>query len=387
MKRDQFCWKFNKEGIIFFKFSCLVFCFLTFIYCSRSNIETDNSIDNEPFILSQTFEGDWNPGDLVLADFNGDDNLDIFISAAPNSFILWNQGNGQYTPPDFSNNFDCARYVVRGDFDLDNDLDLVLSDTQDQLISLWINNGTNFIKKSNITNNAIIQALDTGDLDSDGDLDLLLGVTNGVDQVWFNDGQANFSKSTQDLNVDIPLRIELADLDGDNDLDAVVGNALEMINFIYFNDGSGGLSIDRNLLGQTHSTLAVSIADFNNDGNLDIFLGYHDGMDTLWLNNGGTGFFNTNQVFSNGWTYDSDTGDLDNDGDLDLAIAGGNVQDSVWINNGRGEFEMLQTSFLGNQGCGVCVGDLDQDGDLDLVFTHDPGQSPTGKVYIWFNNF
>ena len=94
-----------------------------------------------------------------------------------------------------------------------------------------------------------------------------------------------------------------------------------------------------------------------------------------------------NQVFSNGWTYDSDTGDLDNDGDLDLAIAGGNVQDSVWINNGRGEFEMLQTSFLGNQGCGVCVGDLDQDGDLDLVFTHDPGQSSTGKVYIWFNNF
>jgi len=229
-------------------------------------------------------------------------------------------------------------------------------------------------------------AIGIGDLDGDEDLDLFCANGNGSDRVWLNDDSGTFSSADQTLGTEIALCIELGDLDGDGDLDAVVGNSIHRLSLVYTNDGTGRFEMSDDALAGSSSNVGAALFDADGDEDLDLFLGYHDGYDSIYFNDGAGAFTRDTQRFSPHWSYDVVAGDLDLDGDVDLLVAGGDVQDSIWLNDGSGAFTQAAAPFFGDQGLAVALGDFDGDGDPDAVFCHDAGMDPTHKIYIWRND-
>ena len=138
----------------------------------------------------------------------------------------------------------------------------------------------------------------------------------------------------------------------------------------------------------------VAVADYDNDGDKDLFLANSDN-DVLFRNNGDGTF--TDVTAGSGLESSEERrgttaswGDYDDDGNLDLyvshhmAIAGYTVtgateqikaQDYIYYNNGDGTFTDVSDMLLGTarEGMGFIGGwtDYDQDGDLDVFVIHD----------------
>lgn len=115
----------------------------------------------------------------------------------------------------------------------------------------------------------------------------------------------------------------------------------------------------------------VSAADFDNDGDLDLFHSHRNssvGLNYL-LRNDGTGRFASAPVppaLRQGKSYSSSWGDYDNDGYLDLF-----THDGLWRNQGNGTFARVEGGSLTTskiyRWASASWGDYDNDGFLDLV--------------------
>ncbi len=174
------------------------------------------------------------------------------------------------------------------------------------------------------------------DIDGDGDLDAFIGQENGTIDYFENDGSGNFTRVTGSGNpldgVDVGFASNptFADIDGDGDLDAFIGEGEGNINY-FENDGSGNLTevtgsgnpFDGVDVG-TNSALAF--ADFDNDGDLDAFIGEDDGNINFFENDGSGNFTEvtgTDNPFNNvnvGVSSSPSFADIDGDGDLDAYI-------------------------------------------------------------------
>lgn len=152
------------------------------------------------------------------------------------------------------------------------------------------------------------------------------------------------------------------DFDNDGDQDIFIIGGSGSFDHLFINDGTGHF-IDQGAaagIDRTHRGTGVSVGDYDNDGDLDVFvtsIGLAEetgpGHNILWSNNGDGTFtdvtmiagVSTNNVLV-GDAFSSSFGDYDLDGDLDLAVAGwvgGNV---LYQNNGDGTFtNVVSTAF------------------------------------------
>lgn len=128
--------------------------------------------------------------------------------------------------------------------------------------------------------------------------------------------------------------------------------------------------------------LGVVTGDFNLDGSQDIYITNDMGHNFMWMNNGdGTfeneGLIRGNAVNKHGKPEASmgvDAGDFDNDGDLDLFMTHLlNETNTIYQNNGKGYFKDT-TSMIGlaepskgYTGFGTAFLDYDNDGWLDIL--------------------
>ena len=132
-------------------------------------------------------------GDVMLADFDGDGDLDAMIS---NGFrdtgsrparLLWNDGSGAFTDSGLRLNETMGAHFAVGDLDLDGRLDVVVTN-MDRPNEVWLNRGAEFLDSGlRLGNNAEMSGRPTlGDLDGDGDLDAIIGRFRGGAEIWFN---------------------------------------------------------------------------------------------------------------------------------------------------------------------------------------------------------
>lgn len=143
-----------------------------------------------------------------------------------------------------------------------------------------------------------------------------------------------------------------------------------------------------------------TFADFNGDGFLDLFFGEERGHNQLFLGDG-TGLFNefTTQagVDSDVQTYGVAAADYDGDGDLDIFIGACAVADPsksvnlLFRNNGDGTFEEVGAEAGINDNLaawGVNWLDFDRDGDMDVYVANMivPGDSRSGDNMLYRNN-
>ena len=142
--------------------------------------------------------------------------------------------------------------------------------------------------------------LDAGDYDRDGDLDICQS-NLGPNYLWQNQGDGTFLEVGEEAGINTPQSNPVHwvckffdyDLDGDLDLFFTVGQIStyysEQDNTFWVNNGNGTfteMAFELNLI-PTHSekTQGASIADFDNDGDLDIITGNSNAPIRIFKNN------------------------------------------------------------------------------------------------------
>jgi len=155
---------------------------------------------------------------------------------------------------------------------------------------------------------------------------------------------------------------------------------------------SSELFIDnREMSGQSLSRQNL-VADYNNDGVLDLFIadhgvGTHKGIrdsyflsqqDGTWVGSSETHLSKPNYtIFDHGGAV----GDIDNDGDIDIVLTELKNQITCWINDGNGKMNYRSCGNV--HAFGIELGDMDGDGDLDLVHAgHEGGPSTNTGIVL-----
>ena len=325
------------------------------------------------------------PPTLVLQDLNGD-HLPEVISGGGN-LIYWNRGNFKLEPQillEGNNGFSHA--IVFADFTGDGHLDLFTFNPAKKP-EVIPGNGkgkftpTNLDSPLPISNQIYnITCIAVGDVDGDADLDVFAvqykppylsgsmptpyyDANDGYPSyLLLNDGTGRFVDGTEVAGL-VKKRnrrtysTSFVDLDNDKDLDLLVVSDFAGMD-LYLNDGRGKFTDVTDRLGEDRFSfgMAHSLADFDGDGNLDIYMvgmgsttarrlegmklgrqGFESIQDArmkmgygnrLFLGDGKGGFKQASYndlVARSGWSWGCTPWDFDNDGDRDLFVANGHL--------------------------------------------------------------
>ena len=224
-----------------------------------------------------------------------------------------------------------------------------------------------------------------GDYDGDGDPDIYIanyaGHTNN--KLLRNDGASTFTDVTSGPLGDASFGqgVAWADYDNDGDLDLYLGNTGgNQANKLFRNDG-GGVFTDASTspVNDIGNTVGLAWGDYNNDGYVDIYVN-NGGLNHLFHNDGDGTFTDvtSSPIDQGGNGTGVAWGDYDNDGDLDLyqCNSGFGWQNHLFRNDGGGTFTDVTTAPLAVTTVGpyavsrgAAWGDYDNDGDLDLYVT------------------
>jgi hypothetical protein len=184
--------------------------------------------------------------------------------------------------------------------------------------------------------------------------------------------------------LDFSVTAEFADFDADGDLDVYVANTNDTLDRLLFNDGRGGFQDETasHLPSMNELSGDVAVGDLDGDGDVDIFLGNGGGnnVQSRLLLNSGDGHFRDATAAGLPALVDSTTAvrlaDFDRDGDLDAFIANWlpeGQQSRLLTNDGHGRFVDVTSRSLPTlvePTSGAAVGDVDLDGDLDIILAN-----------------
>ena len=320
---------------------------------------------------------------LCVVDMNGD-GLDDMAGVSANNLRVHYQGS---TPGVFSySDFSISGFsqmpgwsVAAGDYNRDGHNDLILGSSNG--LSVWTSNSTGTGYSTYTPGEDIFcQRTNFADLNNDGNLDVFSCHDIAPNCYYLNDGNGGLTyyQSTVTpgaMNIGAGggnYSTLFTDFDNDGDTDVFISKCSGPPCELHRNDGNGvytNISAIAQINVTPIQTWSSGVADYDNDGDMDIIITASTGSHKYFRNNLDTSN-STEEAFSNitvgsGWDTNTSTNidnvayDFDNDGWVDV-LGGGN---KIMFNNGNGTFSGISIPGIAVGG----IGDLNNDGFLDIL--------------------
>lgn len=444
-----------------------VLLLLTFTNCSgdQSDNTVENTIDLSPslcidnrgsgetaFVTATEFSGlciepssphgnsikQGMTGGVAIGDIDGDGDQDIFVSYGMGGTgrLFEYIGGAKYqdiTPTSGIDALSNERGGIFVDIDGDGLLDLVAILDTSEHIQVYRNNGNRTFTDVTADTNIVLTkgafSVSAADYDRDGDLDLFFshwrdtwGDDSKKEYLWENDGEGHFIDVSAKVDIrpgnfayDPEFSEELsftpifADINDDLYPDLMISADFSASQVLVNTVGDMFVEQTTSVISDENG-MGGSVADFDNDGDLDWFVtsiwnpndenlyGGGESGNRLYENDGSGNFVDVTDragVREGFWGWGSCFADFNNDGHLDIlhtngmmSAAGFNdeiyrqfVKDPtvLFVSNGDGTFTEMaeQLGILDTgQGRGLGCYDFDEDGDIDILLTN-MGNIPT----------
>jgi len=292
--------------------------------------------------------------------------------------------------------------------------DIVVADIASNSISIILQSKTGPFQEIKIASDVLAPShVQAFDFDKDGKLDILvscLGMlfpnNDKIGSIIYlhNDGDLKFTKHILIDHIARASDVRVGDMDGDGDNDLVVSEFGYDDGETRWMENLGNLKFKSHILQSLSGGINCEIADFNNDGNLDIALLVSQEWEEIYLfMNDGKGNFKPKLIWG---STNSDFGsssinlvDLDKDGDMDILYTNGDAFDYLpprprpwhgiqWLENKGGlNFEMHRLTDFGGATFARAI-DVDHDGDMDIfaISAYNLWDKPESQSFIWLEN-
>jgi enediyne biosynthesis protein E4 len=330
----------------------------------------------------------WGMG-AAVGDFDNDGLDDLFVTCVGPDKLYRNNGDGSFTDVTAKAGVSDPRWSAGAsfvDYDRDGDLDLFVAN----YIEFDFNRLPEFGKDKTCQYKGI--AVQCGPR----------GMPGVGDSLFRNNGDGTFTDVTAKAGVSDPDRfygmgVICSDFDEDGWIDVFVAND-STPNYFYRNNGDGtfkeigflsGTALNEN--GSEQGSMGVTVADYDHNGTLDLFVtNFADEYNTLYSNVGKNSFSDVSHAAKVaapsmpmvGWG--TKFLDYDNDGWVDLFVANGHVYPQIKdyrqrnllhrnLRDGTFADVSAQSGPVFSEervGRGVAFGDLDNDGDVDVVINN-----------------
>ena len=334
-----------------------------------------------------------NPTSLATADFNRDGSLDLAVGNSNNQdnktiSILLGNGNGTFQPH--------VDYVAGGgsfsvaavDLNRDGKPDVAVSNFNESTISILLGNGDGSLQGHvDYPTGASPVALVTGDFNNDGKVDLVTAPSLGSSiSILPGNGDGTFKNHVEFPAGSSTLDVSAGDFNGDGKLDLAVSNFYFGTVSILLGNGNATFQAPVSFdAGQSPRT--VTVADLNGDGRPDLvvtnYFNSPDGINIAVLLGNGDGTFQPPVGYSGGDIPLAVTvADVDGDGKLDLVVANSGIGIGLLLGNGdgtfRGHIDYAQGTGFGS----ILTGDFAGHGATDAVATN----TNAGVVAVLLNS-
>ena len=303
-------------------------------------------------------EGRWGGG-VAVADYDNDGYPDIFLTNFGPNVLYRNRGDGTFENVAARAGVEAPGWNTGAAFfdaDSDGDLDLYVASYIDATLE------------------DVLKAKPS--LDWKGVDKVALGpfgLTGAADHFFLSDGHGHFQEASEaagleDRALAYGFSVRAADFDGDGDADLYVANDSDP-NYLYRNEGKGkfrevglwsGAALNDNAAAQ--AGMGIAVGDAQGDGFLDIFVtNFAEDYSTLYRGDG-KGFFQdvseeagVAQPTFKPLSWGTEFADLDCDADEDLVVANGHIYPQVDRHPEFGNAYAQRSLLLENSGQGKFI--------------------------------
>lgn len=354
---------------------------------------------------------------LFAADIDGDGDTDFVTTSIKGDEVAWWRNSGttplSWTKHVVAAGFEGALYVHAADIDGDSHIDIAATGGKlgeegmlTGVVAWWKNLGGDPIAWEHQTVTDEFQgahAIVSGDFNSDGTTDLLVSASqlNRL-SCWLNSGTDPVEWTERLVTGAFPATqtVQAVDIDGDGWVDVLGGSGGQGENSNQLawwrSDDGGEISWTKQTIAEDFPLVHwVHAADVDDDGRIDVLGASFLGNEIAWWRNGGG-----NPIEWTKHTVDAEfvhpltvfAADMDNDGDTDvLGTAWLPDSDIAWWEqvgshpNIEWSRQDLSTVFTG--AWPILATDLDGDGDVDVLAGADALNAPVEPALLtWWEN-
>jgi hypothetical protein len=313
-----------------------------------------------------------------IADLNGDGNLDILLVKGrhwpKNSRVLLGDGRGHINSAHDLSDTPYRSYSGKlVDLDGDGHLDVVLSNDAPDPKTTFINDGTGHFRPGGTFGRPEWETRNAGlaDLNGDGLPDIIVAnrADSAIAYVCLNRGKGRFDDKCDPLAPASTTTITPADFNHDGLPDLAVPHRDGGQSYVYLNGGNARFANERRVpFGPPDARIRVAeAADLDGDGFLDIVV-IDEARGVAIYHGRKDGSFANALPLDNGKVtpYALTVADLNRDGTIDIVVGNVEAPSVVYFNDGA---SFNPVTFGDNKGTvyGFAIADLDRDGFLDIA--------------------